>query len=654
MKLNLSLVAVLFIIWSNNTFSQADYTWDKVPEKVAIPEKYNDADAVIIAMSQSVKTFSNEKVFTVGSIYKRIKILTKKGIEDHSRIFFRYENNRMVKVLDARTIKENGEIINLSAADIKKQKYITKEGAYKYVICAIPGVEVGDVIEIQYSYKYDGVAESSNIFLHESLPVLNSSFKLSLAAGIVAKVNMYNGLNQPTVKNSNNFVSYTWKGTNLDGYGNVKYSILENEIPHLTYVITDIFYYGQNNVLVPNDWPLVLKRYGKYITKQDMSVASGNKYEKEFFQKISKKGNSRLEKVQALQAYIFDSIVSLPYDENESRTIGKQLSMGVLEELSTYRMYADYFKYLNIPFKLCVGRNRYTGQLEANFPTLYQLNYIFFSFQDEENKKHFLIPKDDYVNYRVDEIPYQMENSQLIEFHWFRTKELKFIKIPMSQIKENKLFVSGKWNVSLTDMNITLENKEMLAGEYSTLFNYVVYPSENKEKQIKYLEEYLQNKRVYVNKIEDIAFTNAPIKAKTNLSYKVENSNGIVQLDEDLYSIDFSKILLFFNKHTDLTDEERSLVFHNPFVSTENYNFNLTFDKKIRLSEGQDLDINFSNTFGNVTFTIKQMGDNVLNISGRYYDKNMIVTKDRYSEVKDLNNKIYDINQTILTVEVLD
>ena len=354
--------------------------------------------------------------------------------------------------------------------------------------------------------------------------------------------------------------------------------------------------------------------------------------------------------MKKLHHYLSKKVQILPYNKEESRTIGKQLSDGELEELSVYRLYCDYLNDLKVDYKLCIGRSRFNGGLDPDFVSLRQINYTFLSFKDEEGSPHFIFPKSTDEDLRIDEVPYEITNTLVLEFDPRRTKDYQFIKIATRATALNSAFVEEQWNASLSDEMLTITAESRLKGYYSSDFNYWLYPIENEAEGKEIVGELIAE--TYQRKPDSVYYEIDPDETRSTLRYGLSKPDALLEIDEGLYSLDLSMVRKMFIKAREYDDNERKLDFYNTFTGTEMYKIKLTFDTPVELVDG-DKNVMAQNEFGTLNFSVKQQSDRVITIMARYVESTSLLPKDQYDRITLLKQKAEEANRTKLVIKAL-
>jgi hypothetical protein len=119
--------------------------------KAPVVEKDADAEAIFWEVKVADESNSYGEAQTVLTHYLRIKIFTERGKEQKSTIDLPYFGKTNISQIQGRTIKPNGEILELKK-DAVFERTIIKLGKLKLKAksFALPGVEPGVIIEYRY------------------------------------------------------------------------------------------------------------------------------------------------------------------------------------------------------------------------------------------------------------------------------------------------------------------------------------------------------------------------------------------------------------------------------------------------------------------------------------------------------------------------
>ena len=179
-KIALILVITTFFMVTGTMAQEQQpeqYDFGNIPEYVDIPEEFQDADAVIMHQETTysidfdvdyfvklihynitdadtynyLSDYSAYSGLLTLTLHKRVRILTKNGLDSYSFLSLIDNKYSDILTLDARTIKPDGTVLELNIDDIKQVDLVSgedledKENPKKRF--AIPGLEIGDEVE---------------------------------------------------------------------------------------------------------------------------------------------------------------------------------------------------------------------------------------------------------------------------------------------------------------------------------------------------------------------------------------------------------------------------------------------------------------------------------------------------------------------------
>ncbi|MCM3874698.1 MAG: DUF3857 domain-containing protein, partial [Pyrinomonadaceae bacterium] len=177
------LIALAFAVsgagWTNVTATGEE--WRPVdPADLALKAPIVEPDADAEAIFWDIRIDDGGQNDLVLSHYVRIKIFTERGREKQSKIDIPFLSNTKIKDVAARTIKQDGSIVELAKEDII-EKMIVKISGLKLRTKTIvfPGIEPGAIIE----YKWKEVisnASANNLRLQfqREIPIQSVTYRI--------------------------------------------------------------------------------------------------------------------------------------------------------------------------------------------------------------------------------------------------------------------------------------------------------------------------------------------------------------------------------------------------------------------------------------------------------------------------------------------
>ena len=591
---NLKLT-LLFISLSINVFAYQEHKWDKVPERVEIPMEFQNEDAVIVEREFrfAINMFNLYEYGIYQTKSWRTRILTKEGIAA-SRILIPKNPFSKISVLDARTIKANGQVIDMKSSDIKEldinfdEKDVKRNE--KFYLFSVPGVEVGDEIEV--IYVIEDAPIPYKVFLHDEFAVLNSSYTLTIPKIALYEVYNANGMVKPEIKSiEGNKVRCRWNMTNLPALGEADYSIKSLEVPHVVQVIRGINLINIFGIPDQVGWPDYFVEFEKYVDNEDRYVSKkyGNAVDN-FINELWKghENEGIAAKLKIVHDYLNQNMDIVNVDSKEAKKpLGYFLEIKKIEQFRLLTLYAQIFKKANIPYDMAFARNKYNGVLNPNIVHMVQVDYMFFTFTDENKKLHYLFPKSDEEQYEMDELPTYLQGTLAILIYSDNKIGRGHI-LPSHATEDISQARKIESKVNLNEKTITHDFQETLSGAYSTdlRFNYVNAARGNK------MEEYFNN--LCRQRNESMILKSVSIDSFSNvypyhfrLKYQVDMTDQITKLDDDLYSISIEN--WFWHDHIKIDKDKRWLTYFPDYPHNDSFKYYLVFDEDVELVNAENL-----------------------------------------------------------------
>jgi len=230
-----------FISTTNAQLKVIKCKWETNTKMWTIPDSLKKEDAVMLWYRHRISNVMIDQYRFIAqsteTIYKRIKFQTKAGIDNYSKFFLSKGKSDSFEILDARTIKPGNKVVELSDDDLKKLDFsYTTTGTARVieqVRFSIPGIEVGDEVEVCYKIISRGLNSGEDVFMFSYLPCLRSTFTYEADKNVWTDVNDVSTMPLPFVLQTDTSKIYTWEMTGLPAFGKE-----ENSIPALPAMAT--------------------------------------------------------------------------------------------------------------------------------------------------------------------------------------------------------------------------------------------------------------------------------------------------------------------------------------------------------------------------------------------------------------------------------
>jgi Domain of Unknown Function with PDB structure (DUF3857)/Transglutaminase-like superfamily len=184
--------------------------------KAPIVEKDADAEAIFweVRVADEVEGDTPRTVLTH---YVRIKIFTDRGRESQSKIDIPYLDSWKITDIAARTVKPDGQIVELKKSDVFERTIIRSSGLkIKAKSFAMPSVEPGAIIEYRWrEVRNDRLANYIRLHFQRDVPVQLVKYYIKPFSNpdfpYLMRVKSFHGENTQFVKEKDGFYSTTMK-----------------------------------------------------------------------------------------------------------------------------------------------------------------------------------------------------------------------------------------------------------------------------------------------------------------------------------------------------------------------------------------------------------------------------------------------------------
>ncbi len=659
------LLFLSILLCTLNTISAQkykDHKWYKAKPHTVIPDSLLGEDAVMIYNNQYIyndivdlrtNNFSSKR-----TVMQKIKIITQKGLEEYSKVFVNIYPNEYIKIVDARTIKANGKTVDLKSKDIKQLNFKSrfyKDSRFQQLRFSIPGVEIGDEIEIIYTAKTGKLRMAGDIIMNTYLPCLSASVTYGSSRAFVHEFKMYNNMANFVNKSSQTNTTLVWVMSNLRSIGNEYRAIYTNQIPFIRYVIRRYSDGAYSQDLSINDWNNLYNKYKDYYT--DLSIVKEKRSLKALIQRFKDEDleASNTQVFMKIHQYVYENFeVKVLPDADKRRRIKFYLDKKEINNYNLYILYEQLFNDLGIKRYMCFGRDKYNGKLDRNFVAPHIVQHDFFAFKDV-NQLHFVYPSFSTRKYLLDELPLSLRGTNIMmiadgeEGSIF--KDSKEITLPMNGPEKNYKLKKLKIQVdNLLDSAFSSSSSTTLSGVYSTMYR-LNHKKEIDKNEYDFYASFISENEM---KIDSLNISNSRTKFPYN--YTLNSIQKIPlqfsQIDDNLYNLRIGELFSISDLYA--PDKKRYLKYHTKYMYNDMTIVQVEFAKSIKIENLEQINKMFkNNSFGSVSINLVQKGEKTLIINISYKITEIGLQFSEYHKLRDLNIALEDLlNQKIsLTIE---
>ena len=613
MQLDIRYIVIIFFIFSLHTFlfSQKDYKWPAVQSVTRdIPAQFANADAVILRQyeERESKTDPATGLFSRNIIKRRVKILTTKGIDTYARIVIPQKDNMVIEVLDARTIKQDGTVVDLNASDIRELEFsdFNLSDTYRYRLFAVPGLEVGDEFEMICIQSGTTIELRDDVYLHTYLPVLHTEFVLNVDKQFLVYSNYYNAMPKPQVTENLSEIRIAWQLKNLDGLYDERYTIPALSLPFLMYEISLEALLPTEVRPKPDTWLELMKIVHSYLNRAmrinkarmrtHVQAALGNKTY-----------NSTLDHIKHLHHFINDHFTIRPVsDKEKENTLDYFFEKRIADQEILILFYKFIFEEYKQKYYIAAGRSRYAGPFRTDFPSLLQISDIAF-VAEAGAVIHTFFPPTPYSTFAMDEVPPYLQGTPLFLISPDNTKDFKSLDLPKTHYKNNTYKHQAKVGIFARTDSCSFTCKDVMAGAVSSHKRHR-YMHVNQENLTEMLAKNL-SERLPGCTLTSASMPKTSVKPpfSCDIEYTFVAANPVVRLDENLYKIPLNHCV----RHAlfPVVSSHRLLDYHPPFSGREIHAVLFEFDEAIQIIEHSSHQYKMSNDIGDYMLSITQINE---------------------------------------------
>ena len=199
--------------------------------------------------------------------YVRVKVFTEKGREQFSRHDVVFTKGTKVKDVEARVTKPDGSTVFLNKEDVKEREIVKASGVkVKAKSFALPGLEVGSIVEYRYREVYDNAAANMRLIFQREVPIQTISYYVRPYSG--NRGMYYEPFNiGPTKfeKDKNGFHRATM--TNVPAFREEPSMAPDDEVRSWVYI-----YYSPTDPRNPEDYWRDISKSAHELSKERMKV----------------------------------------------------------------------------------------------------------------------------------------------------------------------------------------------------------------------------------------------------------------------------------------------------------------------------------------------------------------------------------------------
>lgn len=348
------------------------YQWEEAPTTDDFIEKKSFViqDYRIVEFSPSEKSLVLYK-----TVHKSIWINDDNTLEGFNKVFIPLGRGQELVRLQARTVKANGEVLELNQDNIKEVSNLEEYGNFK--IFAIEGAEIGSIVEYIYIVSEENEIAGSEI-IQEDIPIADAQFILRAPQYLQFDVKTYNGLAKSKKYKNGLLMEWRSETKNLPPLYDELYAAARANQAKAAYRLQ----YNSNSYMPKMEimsWVMVANRF------RELAYVEAPKGTKKLFKDLKiDKIKSEEEKIKAIDIYLKNNIALKPDSGPAFSDIADALERKNASELGMLRLYAALLTEAEIPFEVVISSNRYNAKLDPEFPDFNILGELLIYFPQHD------------------------------------------------------------------------------------------------------------------------------------------------------------------------------------------------------------------------------------------------------------------------------
>lgn len=589
----LSILLLLFFV--NGSFAGDKYVWPEFTNP-AIPDSLKTEDAIYFENRLTIDFMQDYEMSYVN--FKRIKILSKKGVEDFINHDLYQFNGGIIQLMKARIIKPDGSIIELGPENIKEtamdSKSKDKSTYVKRIQFIFPNLQVNDIIDVVYQVDYKSYSLSDCRYLESDLISLNSKLALRNFSRFDLTVYPSKSLKNYKLTQESGSPVFSWEIKNVPKIAeNVFRAYPENAQK----VVYNLWMPGERldyDVIYSGDYDLYHVKTGFKSFSEELFTAG-----------IADRDVNVLENINRITRY-FEKETSWNNDEKMPASIKPSdfFDKRLIDYTNYFRLIQLFLEENEVKYHVGFTNDISSGVFEHGYVGLHQLEYRFLLVELAPGNEHFLFgPEGKNAFYYVDEIPVWCEGNQAIVFSGAKNEViLSKAVIPQSDWTNNKhtanIFIK---TTGLSAQKQVLNRRDSFSGLYSISFR-------NPKNADSFKRLNVADTIIKPTEVKDVYPYNVSVKQDDTLE------NLFSEFDTKLYAFNAKELIPNYIYFEDEVEENPGTYSILPYSKHQKYAIYIEAQDSIKLAD-KITTISKENSVGIVKCDIIQTNPKTIKVS---------------------------------------
>lgn len=571
------------------------YTWPEFAP-VTIPDSLKNEQAIYLENRLTIDFMPDYEMSYVS--FKRIKILSKKGVESFINHDLYQFNGGIIKLMKARIIKPDGSIIELGTENIKETAIDSKskyESSYiKRIQFIFPNLEVNDIIDVVYQIDSKSYDLSDCRYLESDLVSLNSKLALRNFSKYDLTVFPSKSLTNYKLTKEGGSPVFSWEIKNVPKIAENTFRAYPDNAQKVVY---NLWMPGERldyEVIYSGDYDRYHVRHGFKSFTDELVVAG-----------ITKPDLDILENINRITRY-FEKEYTWNGDENIPASVKPSdfFYRHMIDYTNYFRLIQLYLEENEITYHVGFSSDISDGVFEHGYVALHQLEYRFLLIEIAPGNEHFqFAPATKNSFLYIDEIPAWCEGNQAIVFSGNRDKmALSKAIIPQSDWTNNKhtanIFIKTP---KLSSEKHVMNRRDSFSGLYS-------FPFRNPKNARNFKRMNVSDTIIKPSEVKEVYPYALTIKQDDTLT------NLFSEFDTKLYAFNARELIPNYIHFEDETKEEPGTYTMLPYSKHQKYAIYIESQDSIKVADNIT-SFSKENSVGSVKCDIIQTNPKTIKVS---------------------------------------
>jgi len=637
-----------------------EYPWpDDIKPTEGIDFFKSDYDAVILYENHILNFTGYASGVTLYQVNKRIKIFTELGLSQNAYVYIPVGLNQEIDLIDAITIKSDGSVIDLNANEIYSvgqdvdEDEMTDDQPVSYRKFAIPGVEVGDEIEIVYRLNINDYT-GGDVIPNSELFSFNTRYIFLLPSTVDFACQLNNDFPQPEIFNwSNNGHRADFTVKNSPSIADESLSIPQLSVPWFSFVVTP--YEPVYNTDHTNDWIFMHQLLKSILQNPKKASKKQIKYYQQLVSRITYGEDSKFARFKKLFNYLSDSIEFREQiaDKELEKSNEYFLEKGYIDNTVRYRLLVQFLDDLQLNYQLAFARDRYRGPIKITEPRINEVDEYLLVIHDEWNEPHYLCLNHPYYHYEIDEIPAHLSGSRIAFINESSAFRLDSTMLPVWETSTNSMRETLDINIDPGRPDTSkMEAFATFTGHSAAIYRGLSFVMQKDTILRSAFDEYRKYESPNIT-IDSSAMHQGRHEFPFDISYHshVRIADAFKIINDTLMSIPIE----YYINHTllETKTKNRKLDCYPEFGFTQSLavTFHFPENMQIELLNTRDLDLETTNSVGSYSIET-EIHDNTLRLISDYTVSGSVIPVEDIQNIDELNDTCYRAKHSTLLVSI--